>query len=263
MKKFYSLFATVIMSVVAFAQTTFYSENMGTPTATTAISANTFQNGSPVTYSGTADVRITSASSGYTGASGGGNIFFTGTAGTNFVISGINTSNYSNIQMSFGQLKSTNAASNELTVEVSSDGNTWTPLTYTRPTGTGTSNNYILVTPAGTIPSTANLSIRFTNTNTTQWRLDDLTLTGTSTTLAVSDIKNVKGNFIKNTFVQDDEIIFGSQVKDVKIYNMFGQVVKTSAKDSTILNVAELTRGNYIVTGTVNNQPVSQKILKD
>lgn len=88
-------------------------------------------------------------------------------------------------------------------------------------------------------------------------------LTYPTGTLAVSDIKNVKGNFIKNTFVQDDEIVFGSQVKDVKIYNMFGQVVKTSAKDSTILNVAELTRGNYIVTGTVNNQPVSQKILKD
>lgn len=84
-----------------------------------------------------------------------------------------------------------------------------------------------------------------------------------ATSLAVSDIKNVKENFIKNTFVQDDEIVFGSQVKDVKIYNMFGQVVKTSAKVSTILNVAELTKGNYIVTGTVNNQPVSQKILKD
>lgn len=85
----------------------------------------------------------------------------------------------------------------------------------------------------------------------------------TSGSLAVSDIKNVKGSFIKNSFVTDDEIVFGSQVKDVKVYNMLGQVVKTSAKDSVILNVAELTRGNYIVTGTVNNQPVSQKILKD
>lgn len=88
-------------------------------------------------------------------------------------------------------------------------------------------------------------------------------LTYPTGTLAVSDIKDVKGSFIKNTFVKDNEIVFGSEVKDVKIYNMFGQVVKTSTKDNVILNVAELAKGNYIVTGTVNNQPVSQKILKD
>jgi hypothetical protein len=34
-------------------------------------------------------------------------------------------------------------------------------------------------------------------------------------------------------------------------------------KNGATLNVAELQKGNYIVTGTVNNQPVSQKILKD
>ena len=88
-------------------------------------------------------------------------------------------------------------------------------------------------------------------------------LTYPTGTLAVSDINSVKSNFIKNTFVQDNEIVFGSNVKDVKVYNMLGQVVKTSGKDATVLNIAELAKGNYIVTGTVNNQPVSQKILKD
>jgi len=86
-----------------------------------------------------------------------------------------------------------------------------------------------------------------------------------SGTLAVSDIKNVKaGNFVKNTFVKSDEITFGADVKDVKVYNMFGQVVKSaSVKQNGTVNVAELAKGNYIVTGTVNNEPVSQKILKD
>lgn len=86
-----------------------------------------------------------------------------------------------------------------------------------------------------------------------------------SGSLAVSDVKNVKaGNFVKNTLVKSDEITFGSDVKDVKVYNMFGQVVKTaSVKNNEVLNVAELAKGNYIVTGTVNNEPVSQKILKD
>ena len=85
-----------------------------------------------------------------------------------------------------------------------------------------------------------------------------------SGSLAVSDFNKSKSNFIKNTFVKNEEITFGADVKDVKIYTLTGQVVKTaSVKDGASLNVAELAKGNYIVTGTVNNQPVSQKILKD
>jgi len=264
MKKIYSLFVTVMTSATFFAQTTFYSENMGTPTATTAVSANTFQNSSPVTYSGTADVRITGTSTGYAGASGGGNIFFTGTAGINFIVSGIDTSNYSNLQLSFGQLKATNASNNELTVEISADGNSWIPLTYTRPTGSGTANAYLLITPTGTIPSTSNLRIRFTNTNNSQWRIDDLKLTGSTGSLAVTDLSKAKGTFVKNTFVKTNEITFGAEAKDVKVYNMTGQIVKTaSVRENESLNVAELQKGNYIVTGVVNNKPVSQKILKD
>jgi predicted aspartyl protease len=45
---------------------------------------------------------------------------------------------------------------------------------------------------------------------------------------------------------------------------MLGQIVKTaSVKENESVSVAELQKGNYIVTGTVNNKPVSQKILKD
>lgn len=85
-----------------------------------------------------------------------------------------------------------------------------------------------------------------------------------NTTLGVSDLNKTKSAFLKNTFVENDEIIFGSEVKDIKIYTLTGQLVKTSSvKANETLNVAELAKGNYIVTGTVNNQPVSQKILKD
>jgi len=85
-------------------------------------------------------------------------------------------------------------------------------------------------------------------------------------TLAVTDISAnaVRPNFIKNTFVKNSEIVFGADVKDVKVYNMMGQVVKTaSVRENEPLNVDELQKGNYIVTGTINNEPVSQKILKD
>ena len=83
--------------------------------------------------------------------------------------------------------------------------------------------------------------------------------------LAVVESKNAKSaNFVKNSFVKNNEITFGADVKDVKVFNMFGQLVKeASVKQNGTVSVAELAKGNYIVTGTVNNQPVSQKILKD
>lgn len=84
--------------------------------------------------------------------------------------------------------------------------------------------------------------------------------------LAVTETNKRKSiaNFVKNTFVKNNEITFGADVKDVKVFNMFGQLVKeASVKANGTVDVAELTKGSYIVTGTVNNEAVSQKILKD
>lgn len=161
------------------AQVTIYTENMGSPSGTVAITANNFQQEPAITYSGTADVRNTTVSTGYTGSSGGGNVFFTA-SGRFFLISGINTTGFSSIEMSFGMHKSTIASNNELTVEVSSDGTNFTALSYTRPTGSGTAV-WRLITPAGTIPQTANLRIRFTNNSpSAQFRVDDVRVTGVS-----------------------------------------------------------------------------------
>jgi hypothetical protein len=87
-----------------------------------------------------------------------------------------------------------------------------------------------------------------------------------SSVLSISDVYNnaVRHDFIKNSLVKNNEIVFGADVKDVKIYSISGQLIKTfSVKNNEILNISELQKGNYIVTGTVNNQLVSQKILKD
>lgn len=261
MKKFYSLLAVAIVSLNLQAQTTVYAENMGTPSATTVIASNTFQN-TGITYSGTADVRSTNVSTGYTGASGGGNIFFTGTAGTNFVISGINTTGYNNLVLSFGHVKTTNASSNELTVEVSGNGGTsWTPLTYTRATGGGTSNVWSLITASGTIPAVSSLMIRFTNTISGQFRLDDVKVVGTPETMAVVDAAKGKANLVKNTVVAN-ELIFGATGK-VSVVNMNGQVVKTAeVSENSRLDVSSLAKGTYVVTAVVNGQTVSQKIIK-
>lgn len=84
--------------------------------------------------------------------------------------------------------------------------------------------------------------------------------------LAVSDISSgpASKSFIKNTLVKNNEISFHADVKDVKIYTLSGQLIKTgSISNNDKLNIAELQKGNYIVTGVINNKVVSQKILKD
>ena len=209
MKNLYITFLTLI-ATTGFAQTTIFSENCGTPpTGNPSVSTYSFQNGTPIVFTGTADVRLTTPSDTYTGASGSGMVFI-GAAlpSKTFQIDGINTLNYTDLTLSFGQWKSTNAGSNEMTVEVS-DGVTWTPLTYTRSTGVGTSA-WTLITPTGTIPTTANLSIRFINpTNSTTplsvgYRIDDIKLVGTPISLNVEQ-NSIPGlqiypNPAKNTF---------------------------------------------------------------
>jgi hypothetical protein len=160
-----------------------YSENVGVPSVTTSIgSYSGWQNGLPVTYnalSTTTDVRTTSASSGYSGASAGGNIFL-GSGARSFQVSGINTLGYTGLTLSFGLI--TSSVTNTLALEVSDDGVNYTPLSFT-PVGT----SWQLITASGTIPATANLRIRFSKNNTTQIRVDDIKISGTTNAATIGN----------------------------------------------------------------------------
>lgn len=117
-----------------------------------------------------------------------------------------------------------------------------------------------MVTPSGSIPSTTTLSIRFTGTNTTEWRIDDVKVYD-ATTMAVVDATKAKANLVKNTIVSN-ELIFGAAAK-VSVYNTAGQVVKTAeVAENSRLDVSALPKGTYVVTGLVNGQAVSQKVIK-
>lgn len=149
-------------------------------------------------------------------------------------------------------------------------------IIYQAPTNTddplrGPNNGYLPTASAWTqhsvtvtVPTGATIfqmAVRAYN-NATVAAFDDFSVTSGS--LAVGEVLPSKYRMIKNTFVKNDEITFGADVKDVKVYTLSGQLVKTSSvKAGSTLNVAELQEGNYIVTGTVNNQAVSQKILKN
>ena len=83
-----------------------------------------------------------------------------------------------------------------------------------------------------------------------------------SSFLSVGVIKVFRGNFVKNTIVTN-EINFGEKA-NVKIYNVSGSLVKSaSVEKNTSLNVSSLPKGIYVVTGEVNGQSVSQKIVKE
>jgi hypothetical protein len=193
MKKGLLVFAFGLISFCDYSQTT-YNENMGTVAATTAIAAHESANGfglTAFTYSGTGDVRNTTNSSGYAGASGGANVFLTNVAGRDLVVSNFTSSTgcANPSTLSFGIFKNINAESGStflIEYSTSGSGGPWTSVgNPTLPTGAGTSN-WRLVS-GFSIPSNA-VAIRFSNTGTTtQFRVDDISITtGVGCTLPVT-----------------------------------------------------------------------------
>lgn len=80
-----------------------------------------------------------------------------------------------------------------------------------------------------------------------------------------TDVNYSKFNFILNPFIKGDtDLVFGGEVQNVRIFDEFGQVVMQSPKKTASgLNIIELPKGKYTVTGMINNAPVSQQIVKD
>ncbi|MDR6966646.1 hypothetical protein J2X31_000644 [Flavobacterium arsenatis] len=262
MKKLYTLLLSILVTA-GYAQTTVFSEDLATPPAgnPTATDYTGYQNGSPIVFTGNATIRTTSPSENYTGASGSGCVFIGGaTPSQSFMIEGINTTNYSDLTLSFGHYKTTNAGSNELTVQVSGDGENWTPMAYSRPTGTGTSN-WILVTPTGTIPSTENLRIKFENPVTTVgFRIDDIKIVGTTLGIGKNSIEGLK---VYPNPVVDGKLYINTDAnssKEVVIYDVLGkQVLK--ATTSNAVNVSNLNGGVYIVKITEEGKTATRKLV--
>jgi hypothetical protein len=203
---------------LGFGQVTIFNESIGTCCGgtNTAIASTIFDNSS-LTFSGTADTRTSTASTGYTGASAGRNVFLTNNGTSNFQIASINTTAYTNLVLSFGAQKTTTASNlTELLVEYSVDGVNYLPLTFpAQPTGSGTTNWRLL--SGISLPSAAegisNLRLRWTNTSTTpQFRIDDILLIGTFTAgcnITNANLSNIACNDNgTNTDASDDFITF-------------------------------------------------------
>lgn len=260
MKKIYILLFTAVF-YSNYGQSVIFSENIGAPTAIVAITAHTYQNSAPITFSGTADIRSSTPSDTYAGASGNGCVFLGGTTpAKTFIIGGIDTSNYTNIILSFGHQKGTNAATNELTVSVSTDATNWTPLTYTRASGANTSV-WTLITASGTIPATSNLRIKFENPiSNIGFRIDDIKLTGELLGTKDNQISGLKlyPNPVTNGkfFINSDS----NSEKEIVIFDILGkQVLKATVVES--VSVASLKSGAYIIKITEEGKTATRKLV--
>jgi hypothetical protein len=275
MKLLKTLLLVLLLPILSFGQTTIFSENCGTgATGNPSVSAYTgFQNYGTLIFSGNADVRTTTASTSYSGASGGNNIFITNTLNTNVTISNISTTNYTNLSLSFGHLKTTSSSNgSELFIEVSTDGTTWTSLSYSVPTGSGTANIWRLITPTGSIPSTSNLRIRFrmcTVVTGLQFRIDDIKLVGclvpttptslnvtyTSPACSTSTISLPASTFLQNTSTGTSTSISTSVTSTSTFY------ARTQSIVSGCSSVWSNAYGPFTVTiktpPTINTSPVN------
>ena len=128
--------------------------------------------------------------------------------------------------------------------------------------GVGTSTLFEGIAAAPTASNT--LAVTRTNgVDTNDNKADFVTATPTpqNSTLATIEVNGKEVHFVKNTVVSN-EILFGAKA-DVKIYNINGQLVKSAnVNDGTRLDVSSFAKGIYIVTGEVEGQKVSQKIIK-
>lgn len=198
-----------------------------------------------------------------------------GTAGIQFSVGTVGVSAISASVDVYGS----NTASKYVQVQYTTDGSTWINVTAT-PTSLAPSTWSTVATnlPA-TAGNNANFALRvvsvFDPANNTSYsaigttstyasggalRFDNVTIY--NGTLAVSDVNDTKVNLVKNTNV-GNAILFGAKA-NVLIVNVNGQVVKSAAvTDGTSLDVSSLAKGMYIVTGSVNGEKVSQKIIKN
>lgn len=163
----------------SLAQNVLYEENMGIPTANTLIQDYTGWQNSTVLYigNGTCDVRSSSASAGYGGASGGGNIMINDSVKW-FQISGLNTAvSRPTVNLYCGLRKSSSENGSNFVVEFSTDSLVWIrlPMSDTLPTGAGTGGWHRVCFP--NLPSHPHLHVRFFNLSRSDYRLDDIRIT--------------------------------------------------------------------------------------
>jgi trimeric autotransporter adhesin len=262
------IFCFGIFGLKSTGQTTIFSENMGTPSATTVIATYaagtapaTFQNKGTLTYAiggaaVTSDVRATSVSSTYPGFSAGGNVFFSATSGVyGFSIESINASTYSTLSLQFGYRKETLGSHATFSVEYW-DGAAWVVIANTAANLFNEANGAAIgwyLSKSLSLPAAAqiaSLKIRFVKSGTASIRIDDVKLTGvpfvTPTITSMSPSSANAGDPGFTITVNGTNFVSGSSV-----VTWGGTPVATAFVNTTQLT-ATIPAANITTVGTAN-----------
>lgn len=109
--------------------------------------------------------------------------------------------------------------------------------------------------------SAASIDVAFRSYGSGSSYVDDVSLIKKSE-LATGETGVSKRSLVKNT-VASNQLIFATDA-NIQIVNAAGQIVKSAkVSNGTSVDVSSLAKGIYIVTGSVNGEKVSQKIIKN
>ena len=245
MKKIYSLFAVAVLSVSAYSQTTVLTEDFASITTGNSTSSS----GSSSTWNGNDSFPTVDRAYQAGGAVKLGTGSFPGSITSKTL--DLSTDG-GNVTVSF-DVKGWTTVEGDIKVTIT--GQDAQTVTYTAVMAGSFETKSVTFT-GGVANSTVKIE-----TTAKRAYIDNVKVQTGDVTMAVVDANASKGKLVKNTVV-DSNIIFAAKA-DVKVINANGQVVKTaSVNENSTLDVASLAKGMYIVTGTVNGQAVSQKIIK-
>jgi len=184
-------FGLMVTPGVGWGQTTIFTETMGTVASTTTIATheanNGFDNdGYAMTSGGAtnpADIRETVVSSGYTGASGAANVWFTTTnAAYGYAIEGIDASAYTSLNVQFGYRKESASALPTLAIDYW-NGTEYVNVPFTFNQAAVAATGWYL-SPEINLPIGAQIStlrLRWVKSGEVAARIDDVILKGTPT----------------------------------------------------------------------------------
>ncbi|WP_160136162.1 T9SS type A sorting domain-containing protein [Chryseobacterium sp. c4a] len=243
MKKLYSLIAVAVLAVSMSAQGSESFTNLNAPTGSYADGSFVGDNAVVWTFS---KARKVTTGDNVTGTSIGFD-----SSGTRSVTANSGANGVGDITYTVRSYFTGGTAANRV-IQVYVNGTMYDSFTLD-----AMATNYTRTLTANV---SGNVSIEFRSTGTRQIVIDDISWTAAGS-LGTAEVKGKKNTFVKNTSV-DNEIYFGTKA-DIKIFNVNGQVVKTaSVSENGTLNVANLQKGIYFVTGNVNGKAVSEKIIK-
>lgn len=249
MKKFYSLFAAVILAASVNAQTTVFSANFDDVVGT---------GGNDGLWSGSAAGSAATATGGfvYDNMYKGDKCLKGGTGSKiGSITTPVLTDLSGNATLTF-RAGAWDGSSEKLTLNVSIIGGgslDVTSVTLVK----GAFTTYTVEITGGTSSSKLVFAAAVAANN--RFFIDEILVT--APTQAVVDVNATKVNLVKNTVV-GNTLMFAAKA-DVQILNMNGQVVKTaSVNENASLDVATLAKGMYVVTAIVNGKAVSEKIIK-